>query len=53
MTNIWEINDQTNNQNSHIYDQMIVLVANFQFLITKHMTILMPKHDHINDQTYE
>ena len=44
MTNKWEISNQTNDQNSHINDQMIVLVANFQSLITKYMTRLMTKH---------
>ena len=48
MTNKWEINNHTNDQNSHINDQMTVLVANFRSLITKHMTrlitILMTKH---------
>ena len=44
MTNKWEISDQTNDQNSHINDQMIVLVANFRSLITKHMIRLMTKH---------
>ena len=44
MTNKWEIIDQTNDQNSHINDQMTVLVANFQSLITKHMTRLITKH---------
>ena len=44
MTNKWEISDQTNYQNLHMNDQMIVLVANFQSLITKHMTRLMTKH---------
>ena len=37
MTNKWEISDQTN-------DQMIVLVANFWYLITKHVTKLITKH---------
>ena len=46
MTNKWKISDQTN-------DQMTILVANFQSLITKQMTILLTKHDQINDQTYD
>ena len=44
MTNKWEINDQTNDQNLDINDQMIVLVANFWSLIAKHIKILMTKH---------
>ena len=59
MTNKWKISDQTNDQNSHINDQMTILVANFWSLITKHMTILMTKYatklmmrrKAINDQT--
>ena len=37
MTKKWEISNETN-------DQMIVLVANFQSLITKNMVRLMTKH---------
>ena len=43
MTKIWEISDRTNDQNSHMNDQITVLVANFRSLITKHMTRLMTK----------
>ena len=44
MTNKWEISEYTNDQNSDINNQMIVLVANFWSLITKHIKILMSKH---------
>ena len=44
MTKKCEISEQTNDQNSHINDQMTILVANFQSIITKHMTRLMNKH---------
>ena len=43
MTNKWEISDQTNDQNSHINDQLMILVANFWSIITKHMTRFMTK----------
>ena len=44
MTNKWEISDHANDQNSHINDQITVLVANLWSLITKYMTRLMTKH---------
>ena len=44
MTKKCEISEQTNDQNSHINDQMTILVANFWSLIIKHMNILMTKH---------
>ena len=44
MTKKCEISEQTNDQNSHINDQMTILVANFWSIITKHTTILMKKH---------
>ena len=44
MTNKWEISGQANDQNSHINDQITILVASFWFLLTKHMTRLMNKH---------